>query len=113
MIATEAFSPRWVNEASVAYLKMSFLNKEKVLAAPAAITYAVQCMTTGTQIIAETSVASPADTVEITIPSSANAIINQANRYELRRVTVRTAFGDGQSHNEQFDYRVRNLSEVT
>jgi hypothetical protein len=52
---------------------------------------------------------SPGSKVEITIPSSANAILNDHNSYETRVLTIQSDYGTDNQLSEDLTYRVRNL----
>lgn len=100
-----------VNEGSTAYLDVLFKDKDGVVAAPSGVTYRIDCMTTGQQVLADT-VISPAGTVEITLTPGNNAIITATNRSEIKRVTVSASYGASDAINKPFDYLVQNLSGV-
>src|ERR1700761_6261436 len=52
---------------------------------------------------------SPDSSVEITIPASANSIIDDRNSYEVKLLTIQSDYGtDNQLSTEQ-SYRVRNM----
>lgn len=100
-----------VNEGSTAFLSIMFRDKDGAGATPSALWYTVQCMTTGQEMRATTNV-TPAETVELVLNSSVNAINNAANPSEIRRVTVTAQYGVDDYHRSQYDYAVRNLSEI-
>jgi len=79
---------------------------------PATLTYQVHDVDSGTEILAEAAL-SPALSVEITLKPTDNLILDDANQYERRRVTVKATFGVDDSKNDVYFYRVRNLKMVS
>ena len=100
-----------VKERTTAYLTVTFRDKAGTAVAPAAATYSVYDMTTGTEIRAATAI-SPAPSVEITLGATDNAIQNPGNARERRRVTVRATFGADDELNDEFEYYVQNLERA-
>jgi hypothetical protein len=100
-----------VNEGTTAYLSVQFLDKAGSAAAPSSVSYRIDCLTTGTAVLAPTS-ATPGSTVELTITATQNAILG-GRPFERRRVTVEAGYGAGDGVKSQFDYLVRNLSAVS
>jgi len=47
--------------------------------------------------------------IEILIPSSANAILNDRNSYETRVLTIQSDYGTDNQLSEDETYRIRNL----
>jgi hypothetical protein len=47
--------------------------------------------------------------IEIIIPSSANAILNDRNSYETRVLTIQSDYGTDNQLSEDETYRIRNL----
>ena len=101
-----------VPEKTTAYLTVSFLDKAGAPAIPASVTYRIDCLTTNTAILADTAL-TPAASIEITLTPAQNAIINQANALEAKRVTVKATYGASDALNDEYDYLVKNLSGVT
>ena len=100
-----------VKEGSSAKLRVDFFDESGAPAAPSAVSVRIECLTTGTEIRAETSV-TPAQSVTVDITPTENRIIDPARSTERRRVTVRSQYGAGEALNEQYDYVVQNLSGV-
>lgn len=99
-----------VNEGTTGYLTVSFYDKAGSLAAPSSITYRIDCLTTQTVVVDDTSV-SAASSVEIQLTAANNAILGGRPR-ERRRVTVTGSYSGSQAVTHQYDYEVRNLSAV-
>lgn len=98
-----------VNERTTAYLSVSFKDKAGALAAPTAVTYRIDCLTSSQAVRGSTAVA-PAGTVEITLTADDNAMRSQSNRSELRRVTVVATYGSASDQlTSEHDYAVTNL----
>lgn len=100
-----------VNERTTAYLTVSFKDKTGALVAPSTVTYSVYCMTNNQELRAATSLGA-ASTIEIVLGASDNAIVNQANGRERRRVTVKSTYGVADELNDQFEYYVQNLERA-
>lgn len=100
----------FVNEGSLRKLTVTFLDEAGQPAVPAAVSYRIDCLTSGTVIKTDTSV-TPAASLDITIPGADNALVDQANSRERRRVTVTATYADGDEHS-YFDYWIKNLSGV-
>lgn len=52
---------------------------------------------------------SPASSIEITIPSGANTILNDSNRFELRVLTIQSDYGTDNQLSADETYRLQNL----
>lgn len=103
-------SHAFANEGSTRKLTVTFYGDDGQPAVPAAVSYRIDCLTSGTEIKGDTPL-SPAAELEITISGADNAVVNAANSREKRRVTVTASYADGDEH-DYFDYWVKNLSGV-
>jgi len=102
-----------VLEKSTHYLTVDFFDKTGAAATPSAVTYRVDCLTTGQNVLTDTSV-SAADSVEITLSPTVNAMQGANNLREQRRVTVIAQYGGaGDQAVGTFDYSVRNVGGIT
>jgi len=101
-----------VYEKSVAYLTVSFYDKTNALAAPASATWEVHDVGSGNVLQSVTAIAPIASSVELTLTSTINALVNQANQEETRRVTIKATFGVGLECNAEYDYDVLSLDWV-
>jgi hypothetical protein len=98
-----------MRERSTAYLTVTFKDKNGAAAIPSSIVYRVDCATTGEALRAETAIV-PASQVEITVNADENAIRNEANKTEVRCVTVVATYGDSTDRvSDSFEYKVENL----
>lgn len=100
-----------INEGTTGYLTVEFYDKTGTLAAPSAVTYRIDCLTTGTEVVDDTSVTA-ASSVEIQLTAANNAILGGRPR-ERRRVTVTGTYAGSQAVRHEYDYEVRNLSAVS
>lgn len=100
-----------VNEGTTAYLTVSFLDKAGSASAPSAVSYRIDCLTSGAAIKGATSV-SAASSVEITLSAVDNALQAQTNPRERRRVTVTGTYGATDAVIDQYDYDVVNLRAI-
>ena len=100
-----------VNEKTTSYITISFRDKNGQLALPAAITYRLDCLSNGTVVLTDTVVA-PATIIEVTMTPNQNAIINNTNSKENKRLTVTASYGASDSITSQYDYEVLNLSGI-
>lgn len=101
-----------VNEGSTAYLTVSFKDQSGNALVPASATWQVHDMRSGQVMQAETAVPGLAAETIITIPPAVNAIVKTASPKEVRRVTIKAAYGPGQAINAEYDYTVVNLTYV-
>jgi len=101
-----------VPEKTTAYLTVSFFDKAGAPAVPSSVTYRIDDLITNTQILADTAL-TPAASIEITLTPAQNAILNDANANEPKRVTVKASYGATDGLNDEYTYNVKNLSGVS
>lgn len=103
-----------INEKSTGYVTVTFRDKAGAAAMPTAVTYRIDCLTTGQQVRDWTATA-PAAAVELVITPAENAILVDANSREQRRITVVAAYGPGDADQctADVDYLVANLKFVS
>lgn len=101
-----------VNENSTSYVAVDFRDKRNRLAVPTAVSYRIDCLTTGAQVKPWTAI-DPAASVEIVITAAENAILG-GNERERRVVSVIAAYGLGSEDqaSDDFSYDVLNLQYV-
>ena len=97
-----------VNEGSTAYLGVEFLDKNNDPDEPNTISYRIDCLSSGTEIRADTSV-TPAESVEIKLTPTDHVIVNPAKPHEKRLVTITASYGPEDELNEEYEYNVKNL----
>lgn len=100
-----------VSAGSTAYLTATFRDKTGALAVPSTVTYKVDCLTTGTVILASTS-ATASSSVEFTLTPTINTIQTSTNQKEVRRVTVTGSYGASDAIVAVYDYVVINNARV-
>lgn len=101
-----------VRETSRQKFRVVFEDEHRQRFTPSTIRYRLDDQTEGqaTELVGWTSVASPASSIEITIPASANRILDDDNPYELRVLTVQSDYDTDNQLSEEETYRVKNLS---
>lgn len=101
-----------LEEKAVAVLGIAYVDRVgNSVAAPLSVSYRIDCMTTGSVIRAPLALL-PAANITLLLTAADNAIIDQRNVRELRRVTVQALYASGEAVNAELDYLVRNLSGV-
>ena len=98
----------WVHENSVAYLTVSFYDKNNNLASPTSGTWSVHDVGTSTVMKAPTYITTIASSVELILTTPINTLVNSTRSEETRRVTVRAFFTDGEVWDD-YDYNVIGL----
>lgn len=101
-----------VNERTTKYLELAFTDKNGDPVVPSTLNYRIDCLTSGEAVVDDTSVATAAS-VEIEITAAQNAMRNQGNATETRRITLKATYGGGGELNQQIDYQVVNLKFVS
>ncbi len=101
-----------VNEGTTAYLSATFSDKTGTADTPSTITYRIDDVHSGTEIRNATTVTA-ASTVEITLSPVDNRILNTAQNYETRRVTVVASYGASDQVTAEYTYRVTPLVGVS
>jgi len=101
-----------IAEQSRQKFAFSFKDEDYQPFVPATIRYRLDDKTDDiTTVILDWQIASTPDSrIEILIPSSANAILNDRNDYETRVLTIQSDYGTDNQLTEDVTYRVRNLS---
>lgn len=100
-----------VKEKSRAVLTVRFLNEAGRLAVPSAISYRIDCRTSG-QMVRDWTAVTPGSVIQIGIPSSENAILAGEAREE-RVVTIQATYGADDLVNDEYLYVVQNLQFVS
>jgi hypothetical protein len=100
-----------VNEGTTCYLQVDLKDKANVVQAPNSVTYRIDCLTTGTVVRADTSVA-PAASIEIVLTPADTAIHDPTNEIEEKRVAGRAVYGVNDAVTFEFFYSVRRMSPL-
>ncbi len=97
-----------VAEKTTCWITAAFTDRNGDASIPTSLTYRIDDQESGTAIKAETSV-TPASSVDIKVSPTENRILNSANEYETREVTIHAEFGVDDEQNSSMLYRVINL----
>lgn len=99
-----------ISEGSRQKFAISFKDEDYQPFLPTSVRYRLDDKTDDiTTVILDWQDVTPDFRVEITIPSSANAILNDQNSYETRVLTIQSDYGTDNQLSEDETYRVRNL----
>lgn len=101
-----------VFEKSCHSIVASFFNEDGPVT-PSSGTYEIDDVDSGTLIKSATALPSLGETVTIQIASAENVILNQGAPYEVRRLTIRSIYGDNKTLNGETYWTVQNLKRVT
>jgi hypothetical protein len=88
-------------------IRTTLRDADGVLVAPNTLRYRLDCETTQTNLIPWTAI-SASSTVDLTIASTFNAIVNAANDVETKVVTVQANYGTSTQLNKRYAYDVLN-----
>jgi len=88
-------------------VRVTIKDADAVPVSPSTLRYKVDCITTQTAVIPWTYIAALSQ-VDIVIPSSANAIVNNRNAKETKRITVQANSDSESQINKRYDYNVIN-----
>lgn len=99
-----------ISEASRQKFAVSFKDEDYQPFLPTSVRYRLDDKTDDiTTVLIDWQDVTPAYRIEITIPSSANVILNDQNVYETRVLTIQSDYGTDNQLSEDETYRVRNL----
>jgi hypothetical protein len=97
-----------VTEKSSARLIVTFYNASNVAEAPSSALYKITDLDSEKEIVAPSSITPVATSVTLDITPTANTLVNQTKRFEVRVVTVTAVYGDADQLVEEYQYRVAN-----
>jgi len=100
-----------VNERSTRWLTIGFKDRAGDAAAPSSASYRIDCLTSGSEIRADTALPAGASP-EITLTPDDNAIVDESHRVESRLVTVYGLFGADDELYLAYEYDVINLRKA-
>jgi hypothetical protein len=100
-----------VDEQTSARLTVTFLDYDDVQQAPASATYQIHTQA-GVELRAATAI-TPAGAVELFLNDDDNAIDDDTLQFERHVVTVKAVYSASDLLNSKFEYKVRNLLQVT
>ena len=99
-----------IKQGSTAYLTYSPRDKNGDPDTPLSLTYRIDDLTSGTEILADTAL-TPGSSVEIVLPPSVNVTVGN-KRVQHRRVTVQATYGPDDGVNDEYEYQLINLGGV-
>ncbi len=100
-----------IKEGTTAYLTVAFTDKAGAPVAPSGLTYRIDDLASGTEVLADTAV-TPGASVEITLPPSVHVPIGNA-RTQHRLVTIKATYGADDGINAEYEYELINLRGVS
>lgn len=99
-----------VREQSRQKFAVSFQGEDLKLFVPGSVRYRLDDRTDNcVRQVLDWQDVTPDTSVEITVPASANTILNNSNRFELRVLTVQTDYGTDNQLSADETYRLQNL----
>lgn len=101
-----------VKEKSVAYITVTFKDKNDNLAAPNSVYYQVHDKGSGQQLLARTQFMAVASSIELTMTTTINTLVSPRHEEETRVLTVEAA-GGGVDVNDEYEYDVLNLDYLS
>lgn len=96
-----------VNEKTTSYLKVIFYDRDDAVAAPGTVIYTVHDRESNTLLASGTP--SPAATVLFTMGTAVNRMVDSNKSHEIRVLSYRGIYGDGDEYNGVYKYQVDNL----
>jgi len=101
-----------IKEGSNGYLEVFLLNKDGDPTIPSAVTYRIDCLTTGVVIRDTTEIIELGSMINITLEPVDTTIVDQQNEKEERLITIEADSGPDGQINTEFRYDVINLYGV-
>ena len=80
---------------------------------PDTVKYWIVDRKSDTLIVDEVVIASPVSAQEIPVTAAENSILDDSNKFEPRRMIVQATWGASEGLTEEYDWRVRNVDQVT
>ncbi len=103
---------RAVNEQTTPEIDFVCYDADGVEATPATLSYRIDNITSGTEILTDTSItAVSSGTLELTV--SDTTLVSQDSDTELFLVTMTATYSGSKQHIETYQYEVRNLRAIT
>jgi hypothetical protein len=102
-----------VNEKCTAIITAAFVDENGDDVTPDSGTYEIHDVATGTEILAATALPSLAASIDITVTAAQNALTNTNKRFEKHRMTVKYVYSTTKAGTAEFDWLIKNLSQVT
>ncbi len=102
-----------VNEKKSITLLAEFFDDNGEAVQPSSGSYRIDDVSSGDEVKGDTPFTPTGVTHEIKITAAENAIVNSAKKSEVKRVTVSWNYGIGKDSNDEYKYKVINLTKVT
>jgi hypothetical protein len=102
-----------INEKSRQVFELHFEDENREEFIPDTVRYRLHNPSTDEELVGWVSVEPTEDTMLITIPSTANRMLNTSLAYEPRILTVQSDHDTDDQLSEELEYRIRNLSGFT
>ncbi len=100
-----------VNEGSRLPLEIELRDYTNAAVVPTTLRYRIDCDTTGKALVAWTTL-SPASSISLTVPASANAIQNRCNPTEIKVITFEADAGTDNAFTSEHKWQVINLRGI-
>ena len=101
-----------VNDKSTAWLTVSLFDRFNNPSPPSSVIYRIDCLSTGQNILAATTINGPGASFDIQILAAYDAILNAANSEEIKRLTITAIYGSNDQLTAQYDWIVVNLPYI-
>lgn len=105
-------TPPVINEQCSATISIALADKDGNPAPPVNVGYRIDCMSTGTSILSGGALGAPGPSFTLDVSKEANAIINQTNIQEYKRLTIVADYTNGDRLTAQFDWIINNLNFI-
>lgn len=102
-----------VNEGSASDIVSTLVDETGAAFTPTTARYRLDDLTSGTEVIAWTTIATPSSSMTVTIPATANVIVDTNLPEETKVFTLESDFGTSAAQTQDFRYQVRNLRFIT
>ncbi len=94
-------------------IEISFKDSKGIPVTPTSVVYRVDDVSSETKVIEDATIYPSSSTFTITIPSTSNALLDQANDREERVVTISVYYGTISRKNLEHRYVIKNLAEIS
>lgn len=101
-----------INERSSAAVRVSLKDKAGVAAPPSTVKYRIDCLTTGTVLLATAESVNPGASFTVPLTPAINGIVNAANRSEYKRLSLEAHYANGDELTAEYDWIVSNLKFI-
>lgn len=99
------------NEQTSGQVAVTFRDSSGTLATPTSVSYRIDCLTTGASVRASAAL-TPASSITIGLTPSDTTIVGANNAYEIKSITVTSAYAGSEGATQEMQYSVVNLRNV-